>query len=1785
MAESKKAKRSEDSRGAESDDGKIHSRHTQEAVASERPSGEEEQGDAPKIPTPALSQHSSNEEGGGGAEKGAPASQSELRDSDTEGEHGSPSFPLQASGAGLGMADEELDGAPVIGADEEEDWDMDTSETLDSTMEMDQQTDTRTDKPADAHTELEKEKSPADVEVDAAKTATSGAGAVATLWDAQRPPLADVEMSVVAESAGPDGDRQTQNADASQGGGVPRLSGSGGSRRLSEETQEALCTSQELEMGNAERAPYSPPVDIKDEPIDEEYDRALLPHPPPRRIKDEPDAPEELVKQHKTSEMLRISSVFSVGESSASSAIGARPASGGGQVARAIAVLPRAPQTVTLSAPPLASRDGTPPSTVRVSCSGCTKVLQKGQTAFQRKGSSQLFCSTVCLTGCNLPATKSLPKKTCHECLKEIGNPKDVIIAPVDTAGTMQYFCSQGCLSEFKKNAMASVLSSEGPTIKCSVCCKTAIIRHEVNYQGAVHKLCSDTCFSRFRSSNNLTMNCCETCGNYCYSANGQCHLLQIEGTTRKFCSPVCVTTYKQKLTKASPCAQCGTPRSSAEMVESAGADGKIHLYCSMGCAASATPRSGIAGASFPCTNCKVVAVPQFHLALNDGTIRNFCSYNCVLTFQASFTKTVPQGQMNGTSSIPEGPSVPPPGPVLPPQAPGAVPRTSALPSLSAPPHGQALPHGHALPHTPAQTHGPGSGQTPPSPSTRGHGHALVPPPLISRGPVPAQAPPSLTHGPPVVPPGPLTRGLVKLTCKQCFRPFSSKPELIQFKGQMVQFCGKTCSEEFRKLNFVTARCEYCKLEKMVRDVIRFNHIDRPFCSEGCKLLFKHDLSKRSGTPCRSCAYCTNMSQKMIQNHFGGRLEEFCREECMSLYTVLYYQMAKCDWCQRQGKLLESQKWLGEMKHFCNLHCLLQFTSQQSSYDQPTTRQHSAYDQPMVSQKSSHDQPSAGQHASYNPSPSSGALPPQIPTGTVPACIAPPPIPAGALGNVGLTVPPHHPAYMSKEATPVIANVVSLASAPTGQPYITANMALQGAVPSAFSQTKINGDASTQTDAMKPPAAPRRVLKNKALLCKPISQNKGTLCKPQLQSTESQTEEENGQKIMVLPVPVPVFVPVPMHLYTQYTPLPLGLPVPVPVPMFLPTSPACADGILRTVQDLRDNTPRNPQQGDHRITEEEEEEEEEERDKPISFGDQGSAYSGDLESEGVSTPHSWEEESAVSNQRLGPASDPEGPPSTPGAHTLLDLEADFPIESLEPTSTKELNVTLRNRGRRRPRDGFPPRKRRRAVEEATAQREARPSRSAVCEKQGATPVTEERLTPRPEYQKPQARLGADQQTPTESSFLEGILPAKIHHLTQLTSVGRRLNSPARTPPIEDTTADSTLTSPAVTPNPSTPSTANCGETTCSNIALNVFTLGDDQELLHRCGGKADQYAQLIFSRLMGQDQSIEWAETVTLDGAMPPAGSSKLHHMYGVNAWRCWVQGMSGQSEPEQLKQGGRSVALKEDVLQCSSSELSFGLCRFIREVRRPNGEPYSPDSIFYLCLGLQQYLLENGRIENLFTDQLYSDFTLEITKMLRDWKPTVLPSGYLRWRVEEEFLWACKQLGAYSPTVLLNTLLFFSTKLFRLKTLPQHRRLSFSNLTRCTRQGAGPKSAYLRFCPARRDPAATETPALPAKRRKEEDEEEDVLEMPENTENPLRCPVRLYEFYLSKCPDEVKQRTDLFYLQPERSCMPNSRLWYSSQPLESAMLENMLTRILTVREVHLEPATPTFQSNEENSE
>ena len=71
--------------------------------------------------------------------------------------------------------------------------------------------------------------------------------------------------------------------------------------------------------------------------------------------------------------------------------------------------------------------------------------------------------------------------------------------------------------------------------------------------------------------------------------------------------------------------------------------------------------------------------------------------------------------------------------------------------------------------------------------------------------------------------------------------------------------------------------------------------------------------------------------------------------------------------------------------------------------------------------------------------------------------------------------------------------------------------------------------------------------------------------------------------------------------------------------------------------------------------------------------------------------------------------------------------------------------------------------------------------------------------------------------------------------------------------------------------------------------------------------------------------------------------------------------------------------------------------------------------------------------------------------------------------RIEEEHLWESKQLGAHSPHVLLNTLIYFNTKFFLLRTAGDHLGLSFSHIMKhwkktYTQSGTPGRTVYLRY-------------------------------------------------------------------------------------------------------------------------
>lgn len=320
----------------------------------------------------------------------------------------------------------------------------------------------------------------------------------------------------------------------------------------------------------------------------------------------------------------------------------------------------------------------------------------------------------------------------------------------------------------------------------------------------------------------------------------------------------------------------------------------------------------------------------------------------------------------------------------------------------------------------------------------------------------------------------------------------------------------------------------------------------------------------------------------------------------------------------------------------------------------------------------------------------------------------------------------------------------------------------------------------------------------------------------------------------------------------------------------------------------------------------------------------------------------------------------------------------------------------------------------------------------------------------------------------------------------------------------------------------------------------------------------------------GQEQQLHLQGQVETEGQGEPTSEILvpvcLKPEEGLEVWRLWVKRKNAElikQEKTKLAPIGRRQPLRfqEDLVSSAVAELNLGLSLMTKEARGLENEEFAPDVLYYVFLCLQKYLFENGRVDDIFSDPYYTRFCESLHKILDGWKPSVHPLGYIiPSHVTEEMLWECKQLGAHSPTTLLTTLMYFNTKYFRLTTSEQHMKVAFSKVLRHARKNPGnakDKATSIRLL---KGPGL-----LSAGAKGGDDMYEEQVEDPDN---PLRCPIKLYDFYLFKCPQSVKGRNDAFYMTSEPVVAPNSPMWYSSQPLTRQQVEQMLSRIIVVQEI-----------------
>lgn len=178
--------------------------------------------------------------------------------------------------------------------------------------------------------------------------------------------------------------------------------------------------------------------------------------------------------------------------------------------------------------------------------------------------------------------------------------------------------------------------------------------------------------------------------------------------------------------------------------------------------------------------------------------------------------------------------------------------------------------------------------------------------------------------------------------------------------------------------------------------------------------------------------------------------------------------------------------------------------------------------------------------------------------------------------------------------------------------------------------------------------------------------------------------------------------------------------------------------------------------------------------------------------------------------------------------------------------------------------------------------------------------------------------------------------------------------------------------------------------------------------------------------------------------------------------------------------------------------------------------------------------------------------FQLELDKHLQPFYDALLKgiqtnsTAELVTSLKESHLWECQQLGVDSPIVLVFTMLYFNTKYFRLYTAEQHEQMTFTNVHKIQKKtvhssmsttianGSACKNVAkifsLQFLPSAQQQQGTKLPnwfrsllmAMNSTVNSDAKATSNLkpkkpFEMPQNVDRPSQCPIKHYNFYLSK--------------------------------------------------------------------
>ncbi len=219
---------------------------------------------------------------------------------------------------------------------------------------------------------------------------------------------------------------------------------------------------------------------------------------------------------------------------------------------------------------------------------------------------------------------------------------------------------------------------------------------------------------------------------------------------------------------------------------------------------------------------------------------------------------------------------------------------------------------------------------------------------------------------------------------------------------------------------------------------------------------------------------------------------------------------------------------------------------------------------------------------------------------------------------------------------------------------------------------------------------------------------------------------------------------------------------------------------------------------------------------------------------------------------------------------------------------------------------------------------------------------------------------------------------------------------------------------------------------------------------------------------------------------------------------------------------------------------------------RKTNGDPYPKETLKEIVLAIQAHFHMNGRYVKLLDDPSFAKLKTTLESTMKG----LSKEGYVRCKQqaepiseeEEEKLWTERLLGDQSPKVLLSTIVYLFGVHFALGAVQEHKRLKVDQIQILYDQRLRLK--YLKY-----------TESLPEHTQGLKNPK--VVTAYQNSSNPARCIVNLYQEYLNRRPYTDEKCSDELYLRPLAN--PKSHAWYSTQPLGINTLATIINRMCAI--------------------